>query len=34
MFRYEPAEDAEGVAEDKEKVDDLIGQGGHREELA
>ena len=34
MFRCEPAEDTEGVAEDKEKVDDFIAQGGHREELA
>jgi hypothetical protein len=34
MFPCEPAEDTEGIAEDKEKVDDFIGQGGHREELA
>ncbi len=34
MYFSEPAEDTERVAEDKEEVDDLVGQGGHHEELA
>ena len=34
MFFNEPTEDAEGVAEHKKKVDDLIGQSGHYEKFA
>jgi len=34
MFFNEPAEDAEGVAEHKKEVDDLVGHGGREEIFA
>ena len=33
MFLNQPTEDAEGVAEHKKEVDDLVGHGGHDEEF-
>ena len=33
MVFEEPAEDAQGVAKHKKEIDDLIGQGGHYQQL-